>query len=114
MEPPEKKISITPLLTYVFEYCYIFISILLSDFKSWVVQLLLKKIDPSLWQITLTKHSTHAKTNHFDNSNSKQKLHKIQNVTVIENPKLESKEDVAEDTTKAIEEAYEFSCYFGK
>ena len=30
MEPPEKKKLIPPLLTYVFEYCYTFISILLS------------------------------------------------------------------------------------
>ena len=36
MEPPEKKKLIPPLLTYVFEYCCTFISILLSGFKSWV------------------------------------------------------------------------------
>ena len=49
---------------------------------------------------------------YFDNCNSKLKPYKIQNVTVIENPKLEN-EDVAEDVAKAIEEAYGFSCYFG-
>ena len=53
----------------------------------------------------------HGKTNYFDNSNSKLKLYRIQNVSVIQNPKLENEEDVAED--KAIEEAYGFSCYFG-
>ena len=55
----------------------------------------------------------HAKTNYFDNSNSKLKLYKIQNITVIENPKLESEEDFAKDIAKATEEAYLFSCYFG-
>ena len=54
----------------------------------------------------------HAKTNYFDNSNSKLKLYKIQNVTVIENPKLENERDFAEDIAKAIEEVYLFSCYF--
>ena len=62
---------------------------------------------------TVAKHSTHAKTNYFHNSNSKLKLYKIQNVTVKENPKLENEEDFAEDIAKAIEEAYSFSCYFG-
>ena len=37
----------------------------------------------------------------------------IQNVTIIENPKLENEEDFAQDIAKAIEEAYLFSCYFG-
>ena len=55
----------------------------------------------------------HAKTNYFDNSNSKLKLYKIQNITVIENPNLENEEDFVEDIAKAIEEAYLFSCYFG-
>ena len=49
----------------------------------------------------------------FDNSNSNLKLYKIQNVTVIENPKLENEEDFAEDIAQAIEEACLFSCYFG-
>ena len=40
-------------------------------------------------------------------------LNKIQNITVIENFKLDNEEDLAEDITKAIEEAYLFSCYFG-
>ena len=31
-----KKNLIPPLLTYVFDYCYTFISILLSGFESWV------------------------------------------------------------------------------
>ena len=52
-------------------------------------------------------------TLYFDNSNSKLKLYKIQNITVMENPKLENEKDFAEDTAKAIEEAYLFSCYFG-
>ena len=56
----------------------------------------------------------HAKTNYFDNSNSKLTLYKIQNVTVIENLKLENKEDFAEDIGKTMEKAYLFSCYFGK
>ena len=56
----------------------------------------------------------HAKTNYFDNSNSKLTLYKIQNVTVIENLKLENKEDFAEDIAKTMEKAYLFSCYFGK
>ena len=57
----------------------------------------------------------HAKTNYqyFDNSNSKLKLYKIQNITVIENSKLENEEDFAEDIIKAIEEAYLFCRYFG-
>ena len=55
----------------------------------------------------------HAETNYFDNSNSKLKLYKIQNVNVIENGKLENEEDFAKDIAKAIEEAYLFSCYFG-
>ena len=59
----------------------------------------------------LNKTFNHAKINYFDNSNSKLKLYKIQNVTVMENPELEN-EDVAEDIAKAIEEAYGFSCYF--
>ena len=37
------------------------------------------------------------KPNYFDNSNSKLKLYKIQNVTVIENPKLENEEDFSEE-----------------
>ena len=53
------------------------------------------------------------KRNYFGNSISKLKLYKIQNYTVIENPKLENKQDFAEDIAKAIEEAYLFSCYFG-
>ena len=52
------------------------------------------------------KHSTHAKINCLDSSNSKLKLYKIQYVTVIGNPKLENEEDVAEDIAKSIEEAY--------
>ena len=52
------------------------------------------------------KHSTHAKINCLDSSNSKLKLYKIQYVTVIGNPKLENKEDVAEDIAKSIEEVY--------
>ena len=61
----------------------------------------------------LNKTFNHAKINYFDNSNSELKPYKIQNVPVIENPKLENEEDVAEDIAKAIEEAYGFSCYFG-
>ena len=51
--------------------------------------------------------------NYFDNSNSELKLYEIPNVTVIENHKLENKENFAKDIAKAIEEAYLFSCYFG-
>ena len=61
----------------------------------------------------LNKTFNHAKTYYFHNSNSKLKPYKIQNVTVIENPKLENEEDVAEDIAMVIEEAYGFSCYFG-
>ena len=50
---------------------------------------------------------------YFNNSNSKLKLYKIQNITVIENPKPENEEDFAEDIAKAIEEAHLFSSYFG-
>ena len=41
------------------------------------------------------------------------KLYKIQNITVIENSKLENEEDFAENIAKAFEEAYLFSVYFG-
>ena len=33
---------------------------------------------------------------------------------LLKTPKLENEEDVSKDIAKAIEEAYGFSCYFGK
>ena len=80
------------------------------------INIAVKKLPSSVANnIKKKKYSTHAKTNYryFDNSNSKLKPYKIQNVTVIENRNLENEEDFAKDTAKVIEEAYLFSGYFG-